>query len=68
MIYSKCNSEGLSFPYGKFPDDTPLAMAYVPYQKWEETYAENVALQKGTIFPSLDYPFLGKEGAVLYGK
>lgn len=64
----KCSTAGLTVPQGRFPDDTPYAMAYVPFQQWEETYAENVALSKGTIFPSLDFPFLGKEGAAKYGK
>lgn len=64
----KCSTDGLTIPQGRFPQDTPLAMAYVPYQEWEDTYAENVALAKGTIFPSLDMPFLGKEGVAQYGK
>ena len=64
----KCSTDGLTIPRGRFPQDTPLAMAYVSYQEWEDTYAENVALAKGTIFPSLDMPFLGKEGAAQYGK
>ena len=64
----KCSTDGLTIPRGRFPQDTPLAMAYVPYQEWEDTYAENVALAKGTIFPSLDMPFLGKEGVAQYGK
>lgn len=45
----------------KFPEDTPLAMCYVPFQQLERTYAENVALERGTIFPELDFPFLGRE-------
>lgn len=64
----KCSTAGLNVPQGRFPSDTPNAMAYVPFQQWEETYAENVALAKGTIFPSLDFPFYGKEGVVKYGK
>ena len=32
----------------------PLAMAYVPWQFWGQTY--------GTIFPELNKPFLGKRG------
>lgn len=39
--------------------DWPLAMAYVPMQPWEEIYDPEKALQVGTIFPSLDLPFLG---------
>lgn len=42
-------------------DDLPLAMAYVPMQKWGEQYAPAVALERGTIFPELDLPFIGEE-------
>lgn len=45
----------------KFPEQTPLAMAYVPYQQWEEPYGEMIAIERGTIFPSLDLPFIGEE-------
>jgi hypothetical protein len=44
-----------------FPAEMPIGMCYVPFQQWETPYAENVALEKGTIFPSLDLPFMGKE-------
>ena len=37
-----------------------LAMAYVPWQKWETMYNEEEALKAGTAFPSLDLPFYGK--------
>ena len=36
----------------------PLAMAYVPWQCWNETYKPAEALHRGTIFPELDLPFL----------
>lgn len=38
----------------------PLAMAYVPMQKWREIYSNDVALDRGTIFAELDKPFLGR--------
>ncbi len=38
-----------------------LAMGFVPRQAWETPYAFDVALRRGTIFPSLDKPFLGEE-------
>lgn len=44
-----------------FPKETPIGMAYVPYQQWEKPYDEQVALERGTIFPSLDKPFIGEE-------
>ena len=40
-----------------------LAMAYVPWQRWNQTYELEKALWAGTIFPELDKPFLGKRGA-----
>lgn len=48
-------------PEGKFPVETPAAMAYVPFQQWEKPYEQDVALQRGTIFQSLDKPFIGEE-------
>ena len=43
-------------------DQLPLAMAYVPMQSWTTTYELDTALEKGTIFPDLDLPFLGRGG------
>jgi hypothetical protein len=40
----------------------PLAMAYVPMQKWKTVYANDVALNRGTLFPELDLPFTGRGG------
>lgn len=37
-----------------------LAMAYVPWQKWEQLYEDEKALSVGTAFPSLDLPFCGR--------
>lgn len=45
----------------EFPQETPLAMAYVPYQSWETPYDEAVAFSRGTAFPRLDLPFIGEE-------
>nr|WP_296437355.1 spore coat associated protein CotJA [uncultured Acetatifactor sp.] len=42
-------------------EDFPIAMAYVPWQKFERLYDD---LEKGycagTIFPELDKPFTGR--------
>ncbi|HIZ55884.1 MAG TPA: spore coat associated protein CotJA [Firmicutes bacterium] len=38
-----------------------LAMAYVPWQTWNKTYDAETALDRGTISPELDFPFLGEE-------
>lgn len=40
----------------------PLAMAYVPWQRFGQTYDLSKALCAGTIFPELDKPFRGKRG------
>ena len=60
-------AEGCPGTRGRFPNDTPIGMAYVPYQFWEKPYDEPTALSRGTIFPALDKPFIGEE-AVGYGK
>lgn len=36
----------------------PIAMAYVPWQQWRQTYPMDKALSRGTIFPELDLPFV----------
>ena len=36
-----------------------LAMAYVPWQRWQETYPLEEGFHRGTIFPELDLPFEG---------
>ena len=36
----------------------PIAMAYVPWQRWKQTYSLEQALNRGTIFPELDLPFV----------
>lgn len=37
----------------------PLAMAYVPWQRWCNTYEPAVGHHRGTIFPELDMPWVG---------
>ena len=43
----------------RFPERTPLAMAYIPYQQWGNVYDDDKALAQGTLFPDLDLPFKG---------
>lgn len=40
----------------------PLAMAYVPMQKFGKTFEPSRGFQLGTIFPELCKPFCGKGG------
>ena len=44
-------------------DSLPVAMAYVSWQNWQNTYDPETALRKGTVFPCLDLPFLAYKGA-----
>jgi hypothetical protein len=36
-----------------------LAICYGPVQEWEQIYDEDTAFSAGTLFPSLNKPFLG---------
>ena len=47
-------------PITPFPKETPLAMAYVPFQSFGKLYDETLGLDTGTMFPDLDKPFTGK--------
>lgn len=38
--------------------DFPVAMAYVPWQSWDEVYDLDEGFEHGTIFPELNKPFL----------
>lgn len=38
-------------------ENTPLAMAYFPYQRFNDLYEPETALTEGTIFKRLDKPF-----------
>lgn len=48
-----------------YRDEMALAMAYVPWQNFKNTYELDKAIAAGTIFPELDKPFLGKRGRCL---
>lgn len=56
-------------PVAPMPDndcgDMVLVMSYVKKQQWDETYEPEAGLERGTIFPELDLPFVG-EGACPY--
>ncbi|MCH3971273.1 MAG: spore coat associated protein CotJA [Oscillospiraceae bacterium] len=46
-------------PLPPIPKDTALAMAYVPFQKFENLYQPEEGLDSGTLFRDLHKPFLG---------
>lgn len=60
-MYLKCNSVYGSENKTPFPTETPVGMTYVPFQQWEAVYSENMAFERGTIFPSLYLPFSCEE-------
>ncbi|MBQ2957425.1 MAG: spore coat associated protein CotJA [Clostridia bacterium] len=39
-----------------------LAMSYVPFQEWEKIFEPKDAMQMGTAFPSLVFPFYERGG------
>ena len=56
------NQTGQALPADSIdPRLLSLAMAFVPVQHFETTYEPTLAFDRGTIFPSLDKPFLGEE-------
>lgn len=57
--FTGSDSEMPDCMYGRPFENWPIAMAYVPFQPWEETYEPEQAMEAGTIFPSLNLPFLG---------
>ena len=36
----------------RFPAETPVAMAYIPFQSLGQLYSDDEALMAGTLFPS----------------
>ncbi|MCM1507020.1 MAG: spore coat associated protein CotJA [Ruminococcus flavefaciens] len=42
----------------RFPQNAPLAMAYVPFQEWGDVYTDDEAFPIGTLFPDLNFPFM----------
>ncbi|MDO4522259.1 MAG: spore coat associated protein CotJA [Eubacteriales bacterium] len=42
----------------------PIAMAYVPWQRFHQTLELGRALKVGTIFPELHQPFCGRRGCM----
>lgn len=45
---------------GQCLNELPLAMAYVPLQRWQDIYQADEGFQRGTIFQELDLPFTGR--------
>ena len=45
-----------------FLKGTTIAMAYVPWQQWQNVYEICRGFERGTIFEDLNKPFTGKGG------
>lgn len=43
-----------------FPQQVSLAMAYIPFQRWENLYTPEIGFDRGTLFADLDKPFIGE--------
>ncbi len=41
----------------------PLSMVYSPDQVWDSVYDVELALERGTLFPQLDKPFMPEVGS-----
>ena len=52
-----CVKNGIFNPLESSENFT-IGMGYVPMQHWEQTYNMTDAIKRGTIFPSLDLPFM----------
>ena len=57
-----CTPSCISSPDTISSDPRPLAMAYVPSQKYHTTFSLAEGFSRGTIFPELCKPFCGKGG------
>lgn len=42
-------------------EEGTLAMAKVPMQPWCQVYDSDTAFARGTLFPALDLPYLGRK-------
>lgn len=57
MEQNKCNYICKKMPH--LPEDTVVAMAYVPFQIELVTYTSEEGFSNGTLFPELDKKFYG---------
>lgn len=55
MMHIMAKQYGIS----PLPENTVVAMAYVPYQIKENMYSAEQGIDEGTMFPELNKPFEG---------
>ena len=58
------NNEACVLTVPLFPEKTPVAMAYVPFQQFGTLYEPEKGFEAGTMFPDLDKPFWGGRGVL----
>ena len=58
------NNEACVLVVPPFPEKTPVAMAYVPFQQFGNMYEPEKGFEVGTMFPDLDKPFWGGRGVL----
>ncbi len=57
--HHECDCHDGSYRSDKCLEDLPLAMAYVPWQKWRKVCDGAAGLAMGTIFQELNLPWVG---------
>lgn len=62
-FYGGMQHKGLCIPQETVITNVRLARAYVPFQKLCNLYTPEEALDKGTVFPELYFPYFKKEHA-----
>lgn len=58
LVNKDCR-RAINCPSTKFPENTAVTMAYVPYQLDRTAFSPAEALERGTLFTTLYKPFLG---------
>ncbi len=58
VMINPSDNQGNNMRFNPDSGRFPVGMGYVPWQGWENTYPIEQGFRRGTIFPSLDYPFV----------
>ena len=68
MDKKRSDSHGCDYKNGVLPQCAPLALAYVPMQQSAKpAYDNEDALNRGTLFPGLDLPFMNMVNTANFG-
>lgn len=61
-LYRQSMSDDCDKTHKDHLEEMPIAMAYVPWQRWRNIYDAEKGFHRGTIFQELDLPFRGIGG------